>query len=70
MFQKTSMKLSVKVRFETTPGGEKREEKIISYAGNQGGDWVDVQQTVYMPQNFSFQVKKNQKFNFADIFRL
>jgi hypothetical protein len=55
MFQKTSMSLSVKVRFETSPG-KKREETIISYGGNQGGDWFDVQQTIYMPQSFLFQV--------------
>lgn len=50
------MSLSVKVRFETSAGGKKREETIISYTGNQGGDWFDVQQTIYMPQSYLFQV--------------
>ena len=56
VFQQTSLSLSVKVRFETSPGAKKREETIISYNGNQGGNWFDVEQTVYMPQSFSYQV--------------
>lgn len=58
MFQKNSMSLSVKVRFETSPG-TKREETIISYGGDQGGDWFDVQQTIYMPQSYLFQVNSS-----------
>ncbi|CAG5105491.1 Oidioi.mRNA.OKI2018_I69.chr1.g2173.t1.cds [Oikopleura dioica] len=56
IFQQTSLNLSVKVRFAVEGEERKREETIISYNGNQGGDWFNVQQTVFMPPTISYQV--------------
>lgn len=57
IIQQTSLNLSVKVRFAVEGDERKREETIIAYSGNQGGDWFNVRQTVFMPPTISYQVK-------------